>query len=272
MPPRNSTNQNVHTNTVPAIASMLESTFIHAKGIGRNTELRLWEAGARNWQEYLEADEESWPLSALQRTMLTETVQESVDRLQDEDFAWFAEALPAAEHWRAVPAFGHRLAFLDIETNGGNGPNDITVIGLYDGRKMYQFVQGQNMDEFPDALEEAAMIVTFFGTGFDLPFIRRAYPRLPLPQLHVDLCYMLRRLGYRGGLKSIEHQMGISRSNSTTGLSGLDAVRLWQQYRMGHEASLETLLSYNAEDVKNMADLLSDGYRKLARKVLMGEA
>jgi uncharacterized protein len=267
---RNSLNSD--PRTVPAISSMLESTFIHARGIGRNTELRLWECGARTWQDYLEGDERDWPLSALQRAMLTETVQESVERLDNEDFAWFAEALPAAEHWRAVPAFGHRLAFLDIETNGGMGPNDITVIGLYDGRKMHQFVAGDNLHTFPEAMEEAAMIVTFFGTGFDLPFIRRAFPQLRLPQLHVDLCYMLRRLGYKGGLKSIEHQMGISRSSGTTGLSGLDAVRLWQQYRMGHAASLETLLAYNAEDVRNMADLLSEGYKKLARKVLIGEA
>ena len=252
--------------------SLLEATFLHSRGIGRTTELKLWEEGARSWEQYLSQPETSWPLSPMQRTMLTETAEQSIERLDEEDFAWFAEALPAAEHWRAVPAFGHRMAFVDIETNGGMEPGDLTVVGVFDGRRMSHFVQGDNLHKFPESLDEAAIIVTFFGTGFDLPFLRRAFPSLPMPQLHVDLCYMLRRLGLRGGLKSIENQMGIRRSNSTTGLSGMDAVRLWREYQSGRSRSLDTLLAYNAEDVRNMSDLLSEGYRKLARKTMLGEA
>lgn len=252
--------------------SMLEASFIHVQGVGRTTELRLWEAGASSWEDYLGRPDQEWPVSPALRARLSDTVHESVERLEAEDFAYFAEALPAAEHWRAVPSFGHRMAFLDIETNGGMEPDDITVIGLFDGRTMHQFVKGENLHQFPEALDEAAIIVTFFGTGFDLPFIRRAFPKLPMPQLHVDLCYMLRRIGYRGGLKSIEGQMGIRRSNATTGLSGMDAVRLWNEYLRGNRRALQTLLHYNAEDVRNMSDLLSEGYRKLTTRVLSGEA
>lgn len=252
--------------------SLLESTFIHARGVGRTTELKLWEAGAKTWKDYLSRPETDWPLSPMQRAMVTETVEESIDRLDNEDFAWFAELLPASEHWRAIPSFGHRLAFVDIETNGGTNPSDLTVVGVFDGRRMQHYVQGDNLAAFPSSLDEAAMIVTFFGTGFDLPFLRKSFPDLAMPQLHVDLCYMLRRLGYRGGLKSIENQMGIRRSNATSGLSGMDAVRLWNEYQRGRERSLEVLLAYNAEDVRNMSELLSEGYRKLARKVLLGEA
>ncbi len=253
-------------------ASMLESTFMHARGVGRTTELKLWDAGAHTWDHFLSAESISWPVSMSQRTALQETIEESVERLEAEDFAWFAQSLPVSEHWRAVPAFGHRMAFLDIETNGGMEPDDLTVIGIFDGRKMTHYVQGDNLDRFPEALEEPAIIVTFFGTGFDLPFLRRAFPNLPMPQLHVDLCYMLKRLGYRGGLKSIENQMGIRRSNVTNGLSGMDAVRLWREYRAGRVRSLEVLLAYNAEDVRNMSELLSEGYKKLSRKVWQGEA
>ena len=197
-------------------------------------------------------------------------IAESVVRLQDEDFSWFAQRLPQADHWRAVPAFGHRLAFVDIETNGGMRPEDLTIVGIFDGYRMRQFVYGVDLDRVPEALDDAAILVTFFGTGFDLPFLRRAFPNMALPQLHVDLCYMLRKIGYRGGLKSIEHQMGIRRSNSTTGLSGWDAVRLWQEYQHGRAASLETLLAYNAEDVRNMSELLSEGYRLRSRHLLHG--
>jgi uncharacterized protein YprB with RNaseH-like and TPR domain len=251
--------------------SLLESTFLHAQGIGPTTEKRLWEAGASDWSTFLDEPRGRWPLTLAQRGLLTPVVEESVERLHEEDFSWFAERLPAADHWRAVPAFGHRLAFVDIETNGGMRPEDLTVVGVFDGYRMRQFVKGVNLDEMPEALDEAAILVTFFGTGFDLPFLRRAFPQMPLPQLHVDLCYMLRKLGYRGGLKRIEAEMGIRRSNATTGLSGWDAVRLWNEYRGGRDASLETLLAYNAEDVRNMSELLSEGYRRRARHLLHGD-
>ncbi len=251
-----------------ALPSLLEATFSHAQGIGVTTERRLWQAGARDWTAYLDAPDTSWPLTSAQRSLLTPTIVESQERLEAEDFAWFAQLLPASEHWRAVPSFGHRLAFVDIETNGGMEPNDLTVVGVYDGRTMRQFVKGINLHELPAALEEAAMLVTFFGSGFDIPFLRRSFPQMPLPQLHVDLCFLLKKLGLRGGLKSIEAQMGIQRSNATTGLSGWDAVRLWNEYRAGRKRSLEVLLEYNAEDVRNMSDLLAEGYRRMARRTL----
>ena len=88
--------------------------------------------------------------------------------------------------------------------------------------------------------------------------------------MHVDLCYLFRRLGYRGGLKKIEAELGIGRTETTTGLSGMDAVRLWFEYKSGKAQSLETLLTYNAEDVRNMSDLLAIGCRKMTEAVRTG--
>lgn len=250
--------------------ALLEATYIHAQGIGHTTEQRLWDAGAADWNTYL-ADPEAWPITRAQRSLLTPLVEESVERLEDEDFHWFAERLPAGEHWRAVPSFGHRLAFVDIETTGGMNADDITIIGVFDGRTMRQYVKGKNLEEFPESMEQPAMLVTFFGTGFDLPFLRRAFPDLRFPQMHVDLCFLLKKLGYKGGLKSIEPRFGIHRSSDTTGLSGWDAVRLWQEYRHGRQASLDTLLAYNEEDVRNMTILLAEGYRRMSTRLLNGQ-
>lgn len=250
--------------------SLLEATYLHAQGIGPATERRLWDAGACDWHTYLSVSDSEWPLTKAQRALLTPVVEESQVRLQNEDFCWFAEQLPAGEHWRAIPAFGHRLAFLDIETTGGMEVDDLTVVGIYDGYRLRQYVRGQNLEQFPEALDEAAMLVTFFGTGFDIPFLRRAFPQLEMPQMHVDLCYLLKKLGYRGGLKRIEGQLGIQRSNATQGLSGWDAVRLWREYRRGNQQSLDILLAYNAEDVRNMSDLLAEGYRRMATHVWTG--
>ena len=254
----------------PPPPNVLEATFLHAQSIGRTTEHKLWQAGARDWSTYMAHPDTHWPLTRSQRTRLTPVVAESQARLEAEDFAYFADLLPQSEHWRAVASFGHRLAFVDIETNGGMAAEDLTVVGVFDGWQMRQYVKGINLEQFPESLQDAAVLVTFFGTGFDIPFLRRAFPQLPLPQMHIDLCFVLKKLGYRGGLKSIEQQMGISRSNATTGLSGWDAVRLWREYRGGRRQSLDTLLAYNAEDVRNMSTLLAETYRRMAHKTLNG--
>jgi uncharacterized protein len=245
---------------------MLESTYIHCQGIGAVTERKLWSSGARTWTEFL-ACHQDIRLSAGQRSRLEPLVRESLERLSVGDYAWFAQALPQREHWRAYPAFQDRAVFLDIETTGGMEPHDLTVVGLYDGTTLHQFVRGLNLEKFPTVVREAALIVTFFGAGFDLPFLRRAY-NMEFPQLHVDLCFLLRRLGYTGGLKQVENEFGIQRSPETCGLSGWDAVRLWDEYRRGNPDSLRTLLAYNAEDVVNLKTLMDAAYPMMLAQVL----
>jgi uncharacterized protein YprB with RNaseH-like and TPR domain len=245
---------------------MLEATYIHCPGVGEITERRLWQAGARTWAEFI-AMGERLRLSAKQRSVLEPLIAESQARLCAHDHAWFARHLPAREHWRAFPAFRDRIAFLDIETTGGLEPYDLTLVGLYDGTTLRQFVRGRNLNEFPEAVRDRALLVTFFGTGFDLPFLRRAF-RMEFPQLHVDLCFLLKRLGYSGGLKQVERDFGIRRSAETDGLSGWDAVRLWNQWRRGDGEALDTLLAYNAEDVLNMQTLLDAAYPIMLAKTL----
>lgn len=245
---------------------MLESTFIHCQGIGAKTERKLWAYGARTWGDYVERVGEL-RLSTVQRVRLDATVSESLRRLANGDYAWFAANLPLREHWRALPVFRKRIAYVDIETNGGMSPSDLTLVGMYDGDEMHQFVRGVNLADFPKAIREKALIVTFFGTGFDLPFLRRAY-NMEFPQLHIDLCFLLKRLGYSGGLKQVERAFGIGRSNETDGLSGWDAVRLWREWRRGGRQSLETLLAYNREDVLNMETLLQIAYPMILDKTL----
>lgn len=249
---------------------MLDYTYIHCPGIGAKTEQKLWSAGARRWEDYL-AQEKTLHLSAAQRGRLSPVVAESVERLAAGDYAWFARHLPAREHWRAFPVFRDRIAFLDIETNGGMDPTDLTVVGMYDGVRLHQFVRGQNLADFTDAIQDRTLLVTFFGTGFDLPFLRRAY-RMEFPQLHIDLCFLFKRLGFSGGLKRIEWEFGIKRTEETRGLSGMDAVILWRQWQRGNRHALDTLLAYNRDDVLNMAELMEIGYSAMLEKTLAGIA
>src|SRR2546423_1488828 len=167
---------------------MLESTFLHCQGVGCKTERKLWELGARTWSEFLETADDL-RVSGSMRLRLRQTVAESTLRLEAGDYAWFARMLPQREHWRALPVFRDRIAYLDIETTGGVEPHDLTVVGIYDGRELRQYVRGRNLHEFPKAIADRALLVTFFGTGFDLPFLRRAFG-MEFPQLHIDLCFL----------------------------------------------------------------------------------
>jgi uncharacterized protein len=184
--------------------------------------------------------------------------------LEDGEHQYFQKMLGQSEAWRAYPEFKGRCVFLDIETDGGQSGSSITTIGLWDGREFRCLLKDQDAGNFADIISHYSMIVTFFGTGFDLPVLQRAFRNLRLDQIHLDLCPMLRKLGYKGGLKRIEKEFGIQRSPETEGLTGLDAVRLWRRYRaLGDERSLDRLIAYNREDCVNLEALADRAYEKL---------
>jgi hypothetical protein len=241
---------------------MLTSTFCHAPGIGPGTELKLWDAGILSWDDALSASE--LPLTPAKLEALLPTVDASKEAYEREDWRWLAKNIPQREHWRATKRLMDKVAFLDIETDGGFEGSAVTVIGLYDGFDSELFVQGQNLEDFPAAMESKELLVTFFGTGFDLPMLRRRFPQMPFDQLHIDLCPAMRRLGYTGGLKKIERTLGISRDFEIEEMSGLDAIQLWQAWkRHGNQDALDRLLAYNRADIENLALLLAFAYPKL---------
>ena len=145
-------------------------------------------------------------------------------------------------------------AYLDIETTFSGC---ISVIGIYrPDRGTIQLVGAGVTDlNLYAALDAVTTIVTFNGSGFDLPVIRkRLFADLRSEFAHRDLLYVCRKQGLRGGLKVVEQRLGIARE--TAGISGWDAPRLWQRYEtIGDRSALETLLAYNYEDVVNLAVL-----------------
>ena len=143
-------------------------------------------------------------------------------------------------------------AYLDIETTFSGS---ISVIGIYrHDRGTIQLVGGGVRDmALYQALDGVQTLVTFNGTCFDLPVIRRRlYADRKSDFEHCDLLYVCRRKGLRGGLKKVEELLGIGRA--TAGITGWDAPRLWHRYEAtGDQGALRTLLRYNREDVVNLA-------------------
>jgi uncharacterized protein YprB with RNaseH-like and TPR domain len=143
-------------------------------------------------------------------------------------------------------------AYLDIETTFAQS---ISVIGIYrPDVGTIQLVGGGVSDlNLYTSLEGISTIVTFNGSGFDLPVIRkRLMADLKAEFAHRDLLYVCRKRGLRGGLKVVEQILGIARD--TAGITGWDAPRLWSRYETyGDRGALATLLAYNVEDVVNLA-------------------
>lgn len=230
---------------------MLTRTFCHLPGIGPQSEQRLWRSGIHTWQ-----DAERAELPGPHGHELRRGLAQSVERLAHGDVRHFGRCLPAREHWRLFGQFRARAAYLDIETTGlGAEDDEVTAIALYDGARVRHYVRGQNLGEFENDVGEIELLITFNGKSFDLPFIRRTM-RLRMDQAHIDLMHLLRSLGYRGGLKRIERQLGLSRPDMAD-IDGFFAVVLWHEYRRTRDARvLETLLAYNVQDVLNLEPLM----------------
>ncbi|MDP2743968.1 MAG: ribonuclease H-like domain-containing protein, partial [Dehalococcoidia bacterium] len=145
-----------------------------------------------------------------------------------------------------------------IETTGLSSQYaEITVIGMYlvngSGSKMLQLVGKEaTKKNFLELLTGVGAIYTYNGSRFDLPFIHSSLG-IDLQGLfaHHDLMHDCWRCKLYGGFKAVEQKLGIPRQ--TNGITGWDAVLLWQRYRRhGDRAALDLLLQYNKEDVMNL--------------------
>jgi uncharacterized protein len=239
---------------------MLKHTFCHIRGVGKYHERELWEAGIRTWDD---AYKKGLPQSIahLEKDFFY-TLDSSCDNLEKKNVRYFGKRLPPQEIWRLFPDFRDSIAFLDIETTGLSPEHAvITTIAVYDGNTISTYVHGKNLSDFPDEVAKFKLFVSFNGIAFDIPFIN-SYFGTSLSQTHIDLRYILKSLGYAGGLKKIERDLGMSR-DELDGVDGLFAVRLWYEYsNKEDEKALETLLAYNIADTVNLEHLMVFSYNR----------
>ena len=244
---------------------MLPHTFIHLPNIGRVTERALWNSGIHTWRDFLVANQ--LPTRARSEQLMT-TVAECVDRLDEMDSSYFARIMPQRETWRMYAEFRDNAAFLDIETTGLSPEfSIITLVGILDRDGYHSFVYDQNLSDLREALEQYDLIVTYNGASFDLPFMEHHFGTMFRHTPHIDLRFPLRRMGLKGGLKSIERQLGVGRPTELSSLNGYDAVRMWGMWKAGSDAALETLIRYNAEDVFSLPELAEIAYNRISSSI-----
>ncbi len=244
---------------------MLTSTFCHIPSVGQTTEHRIWNIGITTMDAFLSSPPAF--ISPAKRKQITECIHISKEMLQSRNPAYFHDNLPGKEHWRLFKEYQDSTAYIDIETTGMGSMAGITTIALYDGKRIKYYVNGENLEDFIIDIQQYKVIVTYNGKTFDVPVIEN-YLGIKLNHAHIDLRYILKSLGYSGGLKSCEHQLGIGRTGCLADVDGFFAVLLWQDYQRNHNLkSLETLLAYNIEDVLNLEYLMIEAYNRKLKTV-----
>ena len=243
---------------------MLRNTFLFLDGIGKGREKSLWKQGVHDWNDFLSKDFKG--VSENKKEKLNTQIKDAKFAIENYDSKFFSKKLPQSDTWRLFKDFKDEACFLDIETSGYY--SDVTVIGVSDGFETQTFVKGINLNrnKVIEAINRYKMVLTFNGSSFDLPVIRKYfgyYPEIP----HIDLRHVCSKIGLNGGLKSIEQQLGIKRDNEVKTVTGSDAVLFWELWkRTGERKYLELLIKYNAEDCENLRPLANFAIQELWKK------
>lgn len=241
----------------------VENSFIPVHGVGETTERTLWKEGVTHWDAF--SPDAVGPTTA---DRIEEYLATARPRLDDGDSHFFARTMPDRCHWRLYENFRADTLFFDIETTGLHHERDVvTTVSVHRDGETRTYVRGDDLSgealrvEFADA----KLIGTFNGKQFDVPFLEASFDmEIDLP--HLDLRFLGERLDYTGGLKRVERDLGIERDRPD--ISGRDAVRLWHEYeRGGDTGALETLVSYNRDDARNLSTLADELTEELHHRV-----
>jgi uncharacterized protein YprB with RNaseH-like and TPR domain len=245
---------------------MIRNTFSILNGIGEKLERKLWRGRILTWDDFIGSSDINC-ISPHKKVVFDESLSSARNALDHTDAGYFACTIKRREHWRLFDIFKEESACLDIETNGlmpGSG-GVVTVIGIYDGSEYKCFVRHENLtaENIMEEISRYKYLITFYGAGFDIPYLLRSMPDLKFDIPHFDICFGTRRLGFQGGLKKLELELGIARDKTVKDMNGYDAVKLWEYAQRGSSDSLELLKLYNKEDTVNLFTIAEIVYQRL---------
>ncbi len=228
-------------------------------------EADLWSQGIETWDDF--DNHINFIRNFLSPVFFEEEflreIQQAKINYEKKNIRYFWDRFPYSEAWRIFGDFPEFFWALDIETTGLEYPHKITCICVSNGLETYQFTRSRNLEEFyefwnaiPDGI-----LVTYNGFRFDLPFLKRDMQWIsPIP--HLDLMHVLHKMNIKGGLKKSEETLGIRRNQTVHGITGNEAVKLWNQYVLTDlEEYLRLLEEYNRADTENLIEILKRIYK-----------
>jgi len=231
---------------------LIETSFLQFTGIGKKTFSKLLDAGYTDWNSIVE-NPYNLPFGSSMSTRLLVEIREYQAQLQNRNIAFFTERLVAEDKWKILLDYYDRISYFDIETNGDIYGNNITVIVCLHKGTIYRYVNSENIESFLDILEDVELLVSFNGISFDIPMVQNFFHIRLIPCPHIDLRWVCYHKNLRGGLKSIEKQMGIQRPKHLDGVDGMDAIVLWHNWiEKNDHASKKLLLEYCEMDVVSL--------------------
>jgi len=161
---------------------------------------------------------------------------------------------------------GHELTigYLDIESTGfsanidvmlswclkGRGIKDVAGACITREELMSDDQDARIVEQLVDEMNKYDVVVTYYGTRFDIPFIRTralyhgTYFPMYRQKSHKDLYYVVRS-------KLKLHRSSLMAATEFFGIAGKTRIRpeFWQKARWGDEQSLEYIYKHNVADV-----------------------
>jgi len=119
-------------------------------------------------------------------------------------------------------------------------------------------------------LDGVEVLVTFNGSSFDIPLLKKCGYRISVP-LHVDILRYCGKAGLRGGLKRIESTLGIERDPKLALATHQQISYLWSAWKLnGAKRALDLLIGYNRRDTESVRSLALEIYSRLSANIKDG--
>lgn len=226
---------------------MISTAWMHMKGLGPARILMLKQLGIHDWRDALERPER---VPDALRFQILQECHACLDARHRQDIAFFTERLHPSDRHLILTEFGSQASYFDIETTGLEYDDQITVIACWHKGKLFSFIEGENLDDFLDLLDDIDLLVSFNGSTFDVPRVLDTFHIPELPCAHLDLRWACHHRNLSGGLKQITSRLGLHRPADLQDADGSLAVELWQQWQnTSCQDARQLLLRYCAADV-----------------------
>jgi len=178
-----------------------------------------------------------------------------------------------------------KIGYFDIEAGGLKANFDYMLTyciktrdkdefykGVIDAKEIRKFKFDEKLvKQLITDISRYDVIVTYYGTGYDIPFIRtRAlFWKLPFPQFgyiqHKDVYYMVKSklCLHRNSLDAATRFLGIKGKNHIDGI-------IWGKAKLGDPKSLEYVLDHNTKDciiLEKLHKKLEEFVRKTTKSI-----